>query len=160
MASDPQKAAPEGTEKPTETAEAAALPSNVKPFVPSRDQILAAEDQKREKVGIPEWGGPGAYVIVKGMTGDERDSYEATILEQKKSGRFKTRLKGARAKLVVRCVVDDEDKPLFTVMDVDRLGQKNAAVLDRIWEVAARLSGLKEDDLEELVGDFDSAPSA
>jgi len=43
----------------------------------TRDQILQAQDIARETVSVPEWGGS---VLVRGLTGQERDAYEATIM--------------------------------------------------------------------------------
>jgi len=43
--------------------------------------------------------------------------------------------------------------------DVKALGEKSAAALERVFDVARKLSGLSEDDVEELAGDFDDAPN-
>ena len=55
-----------------------------------------------------------------------------------------------RAKLVARSVVGDDGEPVFTQQDVAALGELSAAALDRVFEVASRLSGLSEADLEEM----------
>ncbi len=51
-------------------------------------------------------------------------------------------------------ICDEEGKPLFTRSDVEKLGQKSAAVLDRLFTVAQRLSGVAEKDVEELANSF------
>jgi hypothetical protein len=57
----------------------------------------------------------------------------------------------ATARLVARCIVDPETlEPMFTLEEADILGRKSAAALDRVGNVAARLSGLTEDDMAEL----------
>ena len=40
----------------------------------TRDQILAVSDIQTEEVHVPEWGGT---VLVRGLTGAERDEFEA-----------------------------------------------------------------------------------
>ena len=44
----------------------------------------------------------------------------------------------------------DDGALLFTAADVEQLGAKSALALDRVFDVAARLSGFRESDIEEL----------
>jgi hypothetical protein len=112
----------------------------------TRDKILQANDIVTEEVMIPEWGDS---VLVRGLTGLERDKFEESVLEQR--GKVtRVKLQNARARLVMLSTVDAEGKQLFGVEDVAALGQKNAAALDRIYDVAARLSGITDEDMEEL----------
>jgi hypothetical protein len=46
---------------------------------------------------------------------------------------------------------DEAGNLTFTEQDVWALGEKNAAVLDRLFEVAQRLSSLRPKDVEEKV---------
>jgi len=120
----------------------------------TKDVILSVQDIAREQVEVPEWGG---HVFVRGMTGEERDSFEASLVER----RGKTRelnFKNMRAGLVARCVVDENGTRLFTDGDIAKLGQKSASALDRLYEVASRLSGIGEKDVEELVEEFQGEP--
>lgn len=112
----------------------------------SREQILQASDIKTEMVSVPEWGGD---VLVRGLTGDERDAFEASILVRK-GRRRETDLTHLRAKLVVRACVDERGERIFKDDDAPRLARKSAAAIERIYDVAARLSGLGDDDMEEL----------
>jgi len=111
----------------------------------SREQILSASDLKIEEVQVPEWGGS---VFVQSLNGKARDKFEST--------RFK--LKGdtvemihdnTRAVLVSLCACDEAGTLLFSEGDVAALGAKNAAALDRVFDVAQRLSGLRGKDVEE-----------
>ena len=121
----------------------------------NRDAILQAQDLKQEEMFIPEWGGS---LIVKGLTAAERDKYEAHLIVQK--GKNTTvNMKNARARLVMLSVVDESGKQLFTEADISALGTKSAAVLDRIFDVASRLSGISDEDLEELSKNSESDPS-
>lgn len=121
----------------------------------TRDQIINAEDVHTEDVEVPEWGGA---VRVRGLTGRERDEWEASIAVQR-GGRMVPDLANMRAKLVVKCCLDDEGKRIFTDMDFNMLGDKSGAAISRVYEVAARLSGLTEQQVEEMVEDFGETTS-
>lgn len=120
-----------------------------------RDAILAASDAVTEDVDVPEWGGT---VRVLGLTGKERDEFEESMLV-KRGKRRDVSLVNARAKLVSLAVVDEDGKRIFSDVDVAELGNKSAAALTRVYEVAARLSGLSDEDVDELEGNFGAAPS-
>lgn len=120
-----------------------------------RDEILAAIDIQVENVAVPEWGGS---VRIRGLSGTERDQYEAWII----SGKGKNRdvnLRQSRAKLVMMCAVDTDGKRLFDEADIIRLGAKSALALQRVFDKAAALSGLDEDTLEKIQDDLGNAPS-
>ena len=123
----------------------------------SRDDILKAADNEPEEVDVPEWGGT---VLVRGMTGRERDAFEVSLMQPGRGGRKVMDPANVRAKLVARCVVDDDGGRLFTDADVAELGGKSAAAVDRVYAVAARLSGMGGDDQEELTRDFALADGA
>jgi len=121
----------------------------------TRDAILGAEDLPRELVEVPEWGG---CVYVRALTGTERDAFEASVVEQRGKS-TKMNLRNIRAKLVALTVVDEEGTRLFSDADVKLLGQKSAAALDKLFEVAQRLSGLRDEDVEELAKNSDGVLS-
>ena len=121
----------------------------------SRDAILAADDREYEVVPCPEWGGE---VRLRSLTGAERDAYEQSLVQTRGKSR-EMNLRNARAKLVALCAVDENGNRLFTDADVNALGKKNAKPLDRLFDVARRLSGLTEDDVDRLTEDFDDAQS-
>lgn len=121
----------------------------------SRDVILAVQDVQAEDVEVPEWGG---VVRVQGLTGAQRDAYEASMVEGKGKNRT-LNLKNIRAKLVALTVVDERGKPLFTDADVQALGRKSGAALDRIFNVAQRLSGLSKEDIDEFAGNSEPGQS-
>lgn len=123
----------------------------------SKDAILSAQDIPQESVFVPEWNG---NVLVRGMSGLERDALEASMMEEKKQKGGKTtremNLANFRGKLLVRSIVDPEGKRLFGDSEAEALGRKSAAALERVVSVAMRLSGLRDEDVEELVGNSDS----
>lgn len=120
----------------------------------SRDAILAADDLEKELVAVPEWGGD---VWVRCMTGTERDEWEASVVQMDNKGQNpKADLRNIRAKLVVRCVIDEAGVRLFGEDDTVALGAKSAAALDRLYAVAARLSKISKEDEKELLGNSDA----
>ena len=111
-----------------------------------RDDILKASSLKTEDVEVPEWGG---VVRVRELRGRERDEWEASLAVQR-GQKMVPDVANMRAKLVARSVVDDDGEPVFSQQDVNALGELSAAALDRVFEVASRLSGLNPADLEEM----------
>ena len=126
----------------------------------TREQILAAADLKTEVVSVPEWGGE---VIVRALTGYDRDQLEAQVTRLEGVGRRQrvvTDMRNFRAKLVAASLVDEHGERMFSEADVDALGQKNAAALNRVFEGDQRLSGLSAAEMQELEKNSASGPRA
>lgn len=122
----------------------------------TKDEILAMDDIPVEEVVVPEWG--GRKVLVCGLTAAAKNAYEASLIEIKGTTR-KMRLDNATAKLLVRTLVDRHRQPLFTETDIERLGTKSAAALERLAAVAQRLSAMRQQDIEDLVKNSEAARS-
>jgi hypothetical protein len=122
----------------------------------SREQIIGADDRKTEDVAVPEWGGS---VRVRALSGAERDAYEAGIVTLRGDGSKTVNLKNLRGRLVSLACVDEDGNRLFTDEDAIGLGDKSASALERVFDVARKLSGLSDDDVEELAEGFGGAPS-
>ena len=98
----------------------------------SRDAILQREDIVTEDVEVPEWGGT---VRVRGMSGVERDKFEAGLIAQpvangrrrKPQDQRQTNMENIRAKLCSWCCVDEQGAGSFAESDVQALGGKSAA---------------------------------
>ena len=67
-------------------------------------------------------------------------------------------MRDLRAKLCSQTICDEDGKKLFTPADVKELSEKSALALQRVFEVAQRLSGLTEEDLEELGEGLEDSP--
>jgi len=120
----------------------------------SREDIAQADDIVIEAVDVPEWGGT---VLVKGMTGAERDRFEiAMIADPGKS--TKVNLADMRAKLCSLTIVDENGKLLFTPADIKMLTKKSAVALQRVFTVARELSGIGDDDVKELTEGLEDNP--
>ena len=121
-----------------------------------REDILQADDIKRELVEVPEWGGT---VWVKGMTGAERDRFEGSIVRVGQDGKdSKMDLSNIRAKLCSMAICDESGKKLFTQADIKELTDKSASALQRIFLVAQNLSGIGDDDIKELSEGLEDRP--
>lgn len=112
----------------------------------TREAILASQDMAQEPVEVPEWGGK---VLVTSLTGKDRDRFEASIFQTNGKNR-EMNMSNIRAKLVALSVVDKDGKRVFSDHDVALLSGKSAAALSRVYDVAARLSGISPADAEEL----------
>jgi hypothetical protein len=126
-----------------------------------RDAILKASALKTEECHVPEWADPetGAdTVIVRELRGRERDEWEASLAVQR-GRQMVPDVANMRAKLVARTVVGDDGEPVFTQQDVAALGELSAAALDRVFEVASRLSGLNADAVETGKASSATAPN-
>lgn len=123
----------------------------------TRDQILQANDLAKELVPVPEWGGD---VWVRGMTGAERDKFEASIVQQKgqRNSSFNLVMTDIRAKLASATICDESGIRLFSEADVKKLSEKSAVALQRVFVVAQKLSGIGEKDVEELAKGLQENP--
>jgi hypothetical protein len=120
----------------------------------SRDQILGADDLKRELVEVPEWGGS---VWVRTLTGDKRDEFEAIAIASKDdAGLLRS---GFRARFASWTVCDEDGELLFSDEDVAELGKKSASALDRVFTRAQKLNHLSDEDVDDLAGKSDGVPS-
>ena len=120
----------------------------------NKKAILEVKDIEIEQVDVPEWGG---HVFVKGMTGLERDTFEASIVQQRGKD-ARVNMVNIRAKLAAQTICDEEGLRLFNDKDVKALGKKSANALQRVFDVAQRLSGITEDDVDELAENLEKNP--
>ncbi len=113
----------------------------------SKEAILASSDLPTERVTVKAWGGD---VIVRTMTGEERDAFEESLIDR--SGDAPKRdARNFRAKLVALCLVNDKGTRLFEESDILALAGKNGAILDRLAAVAQRLNKLSDEDVASLI---------
>jgi|TARA_R110000744_G_scaffold255623_2_gene371098 hypothetical protein len=96
-------------------------------------------------------------VMVRGMTAKERDQYETSCIVQK-NGKRNFNLIDARAKLVMLTVVDENNDRLFDASDVSRLSGMPASVIDKLFTVAQKLSGISDEDIDDLGLDSGEGP--
>lgn len=117
----------------------------------SRDAILGAVDIQTKEVDVPEWGGT---VFIKGMTGAERDAFEAT---NQRNG--EQNLTNVRARFLVRCIVNEEGTRIFADQDAAGLGKKSSAAISRLWDAAAELNGTSDEEQAAMEGNSETTPT-
>jgi hypothetical protein len=131
------------------------------------NMILSAVDSERDTVPCPEWANAewDGTVTVQGLTGTQRDAFEASCRQVMPSHGGKqpevvARLENVRAKLLVKCIIDPETgNRVFTEQQINALGEKSGKVLDRLFEKASELSGLSEEDVEDLAKNSEAGPT-
>ena len=117
----------------------------------SKDDIFKADDLPTKDMDIPEWGGT---LTIRTLTGAERDQFESAFVNQDKID-----IRGMKARLIQLTVMNGDGQPMFTKADLQKINSKSASVIDRIWDVSRRLSGLTKEDAEELVENSGTAPT-
>lgn len=122
--------------------------------------ILDADDLAHEDLEVPEWG---VTVRIRGLSGTDRDRYEAQQVAVRRAGNsaeLELRLADYRSKLVVRCLVDPAtDERIFADGDAPALGRKSGLVIDRLFEIARRLSGMDDNAEAAARGNSGTAQS-
>lgn len=112
-----------------------------------RDAILAADDLTSEILEIPEWG-----VTVEVRTPTAGDRARLFKIGTTADGTVDPEL--LYPMLLVSTVCDpDTHESLFTLDDAEALNAKSGAVVERVANVAMRLSGMTPDAVDEGKGD-------
>lgn len=94
----------------------------------------------------------GGKVMMRGLSAKEYGDYERGLFTQMPDGTLKPKpIDGAfRATLVARCLTDD-DGATFTPEEVAGL---DAGIVSKLYDVARKLCGVSERDVEELAAVF------
>lgn len=107
-----------------------------------RESILKAPDLIKEPVSA--WG---LDFFIREMSGAERDSFEAYLLDLKEQE--PTAPRNIRATLIAKTACDAEGTRLFSDADAAELGKKSAGVLDMLWRKAIAINGLSDEAEKE-----------
>ena len=105
----------------------------------NREAVLGAMDLPTERVSVPEWGGE---VLLRGLTAGEFDALQQEYSTPQDDGSYRFQHEGFRIGLLSKCLVDEEGRNLLAPGDFLLLAHKSNQVLSRLFDVAARLSGL------------------
>ena len=108
-----------------------------------RDSIIASLGNalKSEVVEVPEWG---VQVMVRELSASEHDAYQAALVNVGKGGGYTVDLSNHRCELLVRALRDLDGKRLFQDREVSVLGQAPSPVIDRLYAIAQRVTGIEE----------------
>ena len=118
-----------------------------------RDKILNSSSgfTGLHAVPVPEWG---STVYLKGMTGKERDRTEKQFGDLEKAGRD-----NLRARILVKVLLDETGKRIFSDDDADQLGEQDAPILDDLFGKALMYAGMKADQREQALKNSSAGPA-
>lgn len=147
------------------------MPESVR--LATKDSILDVQDLKVEDLLVPEWATEkypdGQWVRIRQIDGLEREHLQEQFIEWQTAtpdsvipsngSQRKTSPARFQLSLCARCMVDAHGNRIFSDDEVELLGKKSPTALDRIFEVAARLSGFSKSAVEEAEGNSEGVPS-
>lgn len=110
----------------------------------TKDEIISCDDLKHEDVEVPQWGGT---VRVVAMSGAARDAFDDTLVKRV-GDKVEQDLGNYRAKVCAACMVDESGNRMFSAKEVEALGKKSAAALEKVFDAADRLNGLTRNGVE------------
>lgn len=116
----------------------------------SKKDILAVSDIKCEEVEVIEWGGS---VMVYGLTGKQRGELEASVVEMRGQTQI-MHLQNLKVLMCSMAIRDENGARMFDSDEVDELGAKSTQALERVYDVAQRLSGMSTTEVEKLSKNF------
>lgn len=105
-----------------------------------------------EPVDVPALGG---QVYVRVFSGHVRDTYDMEGARQRQAGQW-----NLRALMVVLGACDADGVPLFTLADLDAVGQMDWRVLDPVADRVDRLNGLSGVAAEAMVKNSPGEPTS
>lgn len=121
----------------------------------TKDQILAADRKRTVDVTVKEWGGS---VRLQELSASDRDLWENESFLMGEDG-AKFNPKHARARLVVRCIVDGDGRRMFTDDEVASIGSLSASTVQKLFNAARKLNAISDSDIKELEGNSGGGPS-
>lgn len=106
------------------------------------ERILAAVDLPPQPVEIPEWGIKKGEAFQRGMGGRDRRRWEMCFARNE-LGELLNPEDEPRSLAVGSTLIDAQGARIFSDEQIERLADKNAAVLDRLYDGALILSGIR-----------------
>lgn len=133
--------------------------------MPTRDDVFAFNDMVIEKVHVKEWN---MDLFVRSLNGAEKARWEFSAVDITANPRLhesptrivKTRMETSRERLVEAATCNEDGSRFFKDGDAAQIGRKNANALSTLYDAAARLSGISQQDLDEVVKNSEADPSA
>jgi hypothetical protein len=120
------------------------------------NRIKTEKAAQRFELDVPPWNGT---VLLRVMSGAERDAYEASITGStapsrgRDAGPRKLNLSNIRARLVAMCLIGEDGENLFdwrSASDVRELGELDANGLNLVFQECQKINGLTDEDVKEL----------
>lgn len=114
-----------------------------------RDRIASTSDARSVVVDVPEWG---CSLQVHSLTTDGRIKWELACSKKRKDKVTVDPFRIRSSLLIATCRDPETGAAVFTDDDYDMLAGKSAAVVERLFDAAAKLSGITEQDEADIVG--------
>jgi len=105
-----------------------------------------------EKVNVPEIG-DSCYLRV--MTARERDAYD---MSQGDPLTRKVNLEHITARLLVRCLCDEEGERLYADDELDQIGNMPSTVTEPLFNECRRINGMTAAAVEDAVKNSEATP--
>lgn len=100
----------------------------------------------------------GRTITVTELNGTDFDKFQTFIQKRRKGDNID--INGLRAALVALTVVDDEGNRVFGDDDIDAINANlGSRVIKTIYAKAAKLSGLEDDEAQEMLGNSEATPT-
>lgn len=121
-------------------------------FIAASQQASAPANLERELIALPELAKFGLVgnIWVTASRASGRDDFEESSRIKKGRNKGDTDLSNFRARLAVRCLVDDDRERILEDDDAFILGELPVKVLNRIMAAINRLDGVTEEEKEAL----------
>lgn len=120
-----------------------------------REALRTPHKRRFAEVPLPEMG---LTARLRSLTAREHGEYEAQFVGRK--GPRADVLKVARVLLAIATVCDEQGNLVYTAADVRALSEWDGIVLARIEKAARELTGITDDDFEDLVKNSAEMPAA
>ena len=119
----------------------------------SKKAILEADDLQKVEVDVSEWWPDPGMVLVSEMSADARDEFEQHLAEVARQQRDQNKQYAhIRGPLCAMCLVDENGNRVFSFEEMEKLGDKNARALDKVFAEANKLNkvfGQEREDIEK-----------
>ncbi len=126
--------------------------------VATADEFLNSPALERQKIDVPVPElGEGKVIPIWGMTPKERTDFDDRISRMSKAKKEQYK-KEVRERLLVECCRNDDGVQLFTLDQIAQLDQRRGDVVERLVNVAIKLSGFSSQDIETLAKNSEEAP--
>lgn len=116
-----------------------------------RNAVLSAQDIKIEPVPTPEWPDVNGFIFVRSLSARSKevflDSLSSVQISKTGTGAnvdMKVFKMQSGIKLVAMTACDESGELLFTLEDVQALGDKNAEALQRVIDATGDLNGFSD----------------
>ena len=122
----------------------------------NRDAFLSKKGRQYKTLNVPEFG----EVRIQSMTTSERANFE-TSLTDKNGKQIRSVVKTMRERMIIAHVVDESNKLMFTLDDIEEISQIPAGPIDMIYDACKRHSRFTDDgNFEDLEGNSEETVDA